>query len=45
MVVPEEKNSFFTSFYLWEGVMVLEQNSFFSVSTVGGCGSLERTLF
>ena len=38
------KELIFNSFYFWEGVVVLKE-LIFTVSTLGGCGVLERTDF
>ena len=39
------KNCFFHSFYYWAGCGGLEITAFLTVSTLGGCGGLERTDF
>ena len=38
------KEVIFNSFYIWEGVVVLKE-LILTVSTLGGCGGLERTDF
>ena len=39
------QNVIFNTFLLSEGVLVLKLNGFRTVSTVGGCGGLGRTVF
>ena len=38
------KEVIFNSFYIWEGVVVLKE-LILTVSTLGGCGGLERSDF